>query len=135
MNTERESIELSLKNGSAVHVTPKGNSMRPFITAGKDSVIVENIRPKVHDIALYKDSDGEYVLHRVIKTDGETYVMCGDRQIQTETVGKEQILGTVTGILRGSKLRNAKCAPYRLWGRMWCVMWLRKAVRRLKGGM
>ena len=85
-----------LHEGREVVMTPKGNSMRPFIRGQVDSVRLQ--RPeelKVGDIVL-AHYDGRYVLHRSIKIEGDQVTMMGDGNLQ----GVEQILKSdVTGVV------------------------------------
>ena len=85
-----------LHEGREVVMTPKGNSMRPFIRGQVDSVRLQ--RPeelKVGDIVL-AHYDGRYVLHRIIKIEGDQVTMMGDGNLQ----GVEQILKSdVTGVV------------------------------------
>ena len=89
-----------LHEGREVVMTPKGNSMRPFIRGQVDSVRLQ--RPeelKVGDIALARH-DGRYVLHRIIKIDGNQVTMMGDGNLQgVEQIQKSDITGVVVEII------------------------------------
>jgi hypothetical protein len=89
-----------LHEGREVVMTPKGNSMRPFIRGQVDSVRLQ--RPeelKVGDIALARH-DGRYVLHRIIKIDGDQVTMMGDGNLQgIEQIQKSDVTGVVVEII------------------------------------
>ena len=62
-----ESFDAFLAEGREVRFTPKGESMRPFIEGGRDSVILmKNDDVEVGDIVLAKLNDGRFVLNWVI---------------------------------------------------------------------
>lgn len=103
-----------LENGGTFTLKPRGNSMRPTIIPGRDSVSMVALEGKAarYDILLYKRRDGSFVLHRVaaIEKDG-TYTMCGDYQVVLEHgIRQEDIVGVVTVIHQpsGDVLRGTK---------------------------
>ena len=81
-------MEQLLAEGKQVQLTPVGSSMLPFIRGEVDSVVLrkpESLR--VGDIAL-APYQGRYVLHRVIRIEGDTVVMMGDGIVK----GTEKVL-------------------------------------------
>ena len=91
-----------LEGGGVFTLKPRGNSMRPTIIPGRDSVSL--VRPdgpaSLYDILLYKRQDGSFVLHRVaaVEKDG-SYTMCGDYQVILERgVRDEDVIGVVSVI-------------------------------------
>ena len=106
-------IEELNKNGVIAFV-PRGNSMWPSLKNKKQSVIVkkktEKLRPM--DVALYKRDSGANVLHRVMKTTGFGYIMCGDSQFALEKVKEENVYGVMTGFYRGKRYIDVKNADY-----------------------
>jgi len=113
-----EEAAVLLEEGRDVLLTPKGNSMLPFIRNGKDEVTLHkeaSVAPG--DIALVR-LPGRYVLHRVIRVDGSSVTLMGDGNIAgTETCSQADVLGTVKAI-------NGK-APAK--GRLWRFL---KPIRR-----
>lgn len=108
-------MEQLLAEGKQVKLTPVGSSMLPFIRGEVDSVVLR--RPeslRVGDIAL-APYQGRYVLHRVIRIEGDTVVMMGDGIVKgTEKVDRSAVLATVTEIVKANgRHRN----PTR--GRIW----------------
>ena len=111
-----ESLAALLDEGREVRFTPKGESMRPFIEGGHDSVILrKNAVVEVGEIVLARLGGGRYVLHRVIGKSGENLTLMGDGNLQgTESALVCNVLGTVKGIVKS----NGKCVkPKR--GRLW----------------
>ena len=89
-----------LHEGREVVMTPKGNSMRPFIRGQVDNVRLQRSKElKVGDIVLayYK---GRYILHRIINIEGDQVTMMGDGNLQgVEQVLKSDISGVVVEII------------------------------------
>lgn len=94
-----------LASGGEFQMYPKGTSMLPLIVQGRDAVTLtrtpeENL--KKYDIIFYRRTNGQFVLHRIIKVckDG-TFVLCGDNQLQYETgIRHDQVIGVVKQIKR-----------------------------------
>ena len=111
-----ESIDALLAEGREVRFTPKGESMRPFIEGGRDSVIlIKNNAVEVGDIVLAKLKDGRFVLHRVISKSGDCLTLMGDGNLLgTESALACDVMGTVVGIVKpdGRRVRPRK-------GRLW----------------
>lgn len=91
--------------GREVTLTPLGSSMLPFIRGGKDAVrLRKNPTVAVGDIILVR-LPGRYVLHRLIRKDGDRLTLMGDGNLAgTETCTKADVLGTVVAIERGSRV-------------------------------
>ena len=79
-------VDELLKEGKEVIITPKGNSMLPFIRNGRDEVtLVRLTKPvEVGDILLAKIGS-RFVMHRVFAVEGDDITLMGDGNI----LGKE----------------------------------------------
>ena len=78
-------IEEVISTDGEFRLYPKGTSMLPLIRQGKDSVIL--VKPSLlssKDIVLYKRSNDQFVLHRIIKINGDDLILCGDNQSELE---------------------------------------------------
>lgn len=89
-----------LNDEKEVRFTPSGVSMRPFIEGDKDSVVMAPLGrlPKKGDILLARVTgyagNRTYVLHRLIRIEGDTYILQGDGNL----MGEEQcVLGDIIG--------------------------------------
>ena len=141
-----------LAEGKEVRFTPSGVSMRPFIEGDRDSVILSPIvsRPRVGDILLVRIenksqlstlncqlstvnsqlSTPTYVLHRLIRIEGETFVLQGDGNLMgEETCTREGLIGRVTAIESPSG-RRKPLTRGRLWHFLFPLRrWLLKIYR------
>lgn len=107
-----------------VRFTPSGESMRPYIEGGRDSIILAPLTrdPRRGDIILARSvgSNGmpTYVLHRLVRIEGDEYVLMGDGNISGEERCKRaDIIGRVTRIEAPSGRRKFMTKG-RLWYRL-----------------
>ena len=83
-----EAIRL-VREGVNVTLPVNGNSMLPFIIGGKESVILQKPElPKVGDVVLAWADGYRYVVHRIVRIDGERVTLMGDGNL----VGTEHCL-------------------------------------------
>ena len=103
------------------HVRFRGISMLPMLRQGKDSVDLAPVpeRLKKYDLPVYLRSDGQYVMHRVIKVKEDHYVCLGDNTIEFEYIYPEQVIGVVCAFHRGER----KIEVNSFWYRMYCKVW------------
>ena len=94
-----------LSEGKEVRFTPAGVSMRPFIEGDKDSVILAplNRAPRRGDILLAQVQTlcgrTTYVLHRLIRIEGEQLILMGDGNLAgTEVCSRGDVIGVVIRI-------------------------------------
>jgi len=125
-----------LATGKEVRFTPSGVSMRPFIEGDRDSVILAplNKAPKVGDILLAEVvmlcGQKTYVLHRLVRIEGETLVLQGDGNLAgEERCLRADVIGRVVRIenMNGKRKMLTK-------GRLWYLLkpvrkWLLKIYR------
>jgi hypothetical protein len=126
----RDLIKL-VNEGQRVTLPVKGNSMLPFIIGGKESVeLVKPDRVDVDDVVLAWINNSRYVVHRVIKIDGDQIQLMGDGNLTDDEYcqlsdvkayaeyvigenGKKRYLYT-TSRIRFSRLWQ-KLLPVRRW--------------------
>jgi hypothetical protein len=104
-----------MEEGREVTFRPLGSSMLPFIRGGKDSVRLRK-QPSVEvgDILLVRLAGPRYVLHRLIRKDGDRLTLMGDGNLSgTESCTVADVMGTVTAIERGK--RTVKPGKGRFW--------------------
>lgn len=125
-----------LAEGKEVRFTPSGVSMRPFIEGDRDSVVLTALKtpPRRGDILLAQTQTlcgkTTYVLHRLIRIEGDTYVFQGDGNL----AGEERcVLGDIIG--RVARIETPKGHRKLLTrGRVWFALrpvrkWLLKIYR------
>ena len=109
------------QNGSMTY-TNVGVSMLPLLRQGRDLFTLEkkgDARCKVGDVVLYR-ADGKYVLHRVVEVRENDYVILGDNCVRREFgISDEDIIGVMTGFVRGGKEHSVSDAGYRLYSALW----------------
>ena len=72
-----------IEEGKRVIVRVKGSSMLPFLRGDKDSVELEKASEiKCGDIVLAYVEECRFVLHRIIRIDGERVVLMGDGNLK-----------------------------------------------------
>lgn len=115
------SIREIIGAGGNVKLTVTGQSMMPTLIEHRDSVILTKPgKLKKSDIVLYQRTNGEYVLHRIVKVTKDGYGMCGDNQIKVEyPVFPEQIIAAVSAIVRKNKMINKNNPKYMISSFIW----------------
>ena len=110
-----------------------GVSMEPLLHHRRSTVVIETPHGplKRGDVALYRNARNDYVLHRVIGTAAEGYVIRGDNCYWKETVpagyyADEGEQYTPCG--SPADLAYRRTIPYR-----YARLWLRAFPRRAKG--
>lgn len=110
-----------LEAGQSVRLAPRGTSMLPMLRQGVDSVLLSPLpeQLKKYDLPLYRRSNGQYVLHRIVNAD-ETYTCIGDNQFAFEPgVCSEQMIALVSAFYRGNRKIRVDNLSYRLYCRFW----------------
>jgi hypothetical protein len=103
----------------------KGVSMMPLLRQGRDLMVIERkdgVPFKKYDAVLFKrpSSRGrdDYVLHRILRVNKDGgYWIVGDNCCAGDIVREDQILGTLTAVLRGG--RRPSRYRIRSTGSMW----------------
>ena len=118
------SIEKALSEDGVYVSTTSGVSMYPMLRNRRDTIIVTPTaeRLKKYDVALYRRGES-YVLHRVIKVLPDSYIIRGDNCIAKEYgITDADILGKLSGFMRGEKEINMNGAAYKLYSRIICAL-------------
>ncbi len=140
-----EIIEDAVKKGGTMPLVVTGNSMKPFMIDGRDTVWLETCKDsdyKRGKILLFKREDEKIVLHRVRKVlpDG-VLVMNGDAQYWCEEIKKEQALAVVTYIEKSGKKISCNSLKYKIIIEVWQLLKplrpllfrIQKKIRRILG--
>ena len=96
---------LLIEEGKRVIVRVKGSSMLPFLRGDKDSVELEKASEiKCGDIVLAYVEECRFVLHRIIRIDGERVVLMGDGNLKVcEYCRIEDIKAKAVNIIKPAK--------------------------------
>lgn len=121
-----EIIEDTIKSGGIVPLVVTGNSMRPFMKDGKNTVWLRACTEKDFKrgkILLFRRTDGAIVLHRIRKAEENgTLLMNGDAQYWCETIKKEQALAVVEFIETNGKKKSCNSLFYRFVIEIWQLL-------------
>lgn len=113
-------VQLQLAERGTASLIVTGNSMWPLFRHMRDRVLLASPAAYVKgDIVLYQRSNGQYVLHRIVKKEKETSICCGDNQCEKEIVKNDWILAVVTDFDRKGKLYSVTSKGYRLYKWVW----------------
>ena len=131
--TDNEIIEEAIRlarEGVRVTFPVKGRSMLPFIIGGKESVILRGPGViDVGDVVLAWADGNRYVVHRIIRIDGDRITLMGDGNLTTEHCTLNDIKARVTHVVDDNKERDLHNRWRMLAARMW--YWLRPVRRYL----
>ena len=113
--------------------------MRPFLEDGRDKALLTLPKnPQVGDPVLAEISPGRYVLHRIVKIEGEQVTLLGDGNLVCEHCRLKDIKAGVVGFYRKGRdtldpLTGRKWQLYSaLWTRLYPIRrYLLAAYRRM----
>lgn len=103
----------------------RGYSMRPGLENGRDKAVIAPLGEspvRKGDVILAEISPRVYVLHRVIRVEGDRLTLRGDGNVRgTETCRTTDVIGIATGFYRGK--HDKYCATdsraWRFYSRIW----------------
>lgn len=110
---------------NAVPLIISGWSMTPFLVHQRDVVYLSKIAGplKKGDMVLYQRRSGAYVLHRILKADGDSYTMLGDAQTHPEPgIERNQMRAVVTAVRRKGKLLQKGSFWWDFFAKVWIRM-------------
>lgn len=117
-----------LQGGGEFRLFPMGTSMYPLLRQGKDSVILVALDVvRKGEIYLYRRSNGDFVLHRLIRiAEDGLLTFRGDNQTVEESgIRRDQIIARASKILRDEKAMS----PCSRWYRITRLSTLARALR------
>ena len=116
-----EKISLVTGPGELFPLKVTGNSMRPFLREGRDTVWLKAPR-EIHrgDVVFFKREDGSFILHRVRKrlADGKLLVN-GDAQAWCETVEEKNVIALVSAVTSGRKTVSSDSPGLKILTALW----------------
>lgn len=123
-----------LNEGRTVTLRLKGFSMRPFLEDNRDkALLIKPSNVKVGDPVLAEIEPKHFVLHRIIRIEGENVTLLGDGNLGVERCKLENIVGAVVGFYRKgrSEMDRTDAWKWKTYSRIW--MTLRPVRRYLLG--
>ncbi len=136
MNENHKRIEEFIKENGSCMLQTSGASMRPLFRGKGDAALL--VRPDrdigKYDVVLYRnESAGKYVLHRVIKVNGDVLVIRGDNTFVKEYVPRADVIAYMTAFNRKGKRREVTDFSYVLYSRFWNFIYpLRFVLRKIR---
>lgn len=113
-----------LEEGHSVTLQLRGFSMRPFLEDKRDKALLTKAKNvKVGDPVLAEVSPKHYVLHRIIKIEGDHVTLRGDGNLGTEDCNLENVKASVIGFYRKGRTRLDK-TDSRKW-KVYSFIWTR----------
>lgn len=129
-----EEVTERLQRGEIVTILLRGISMQPLLRNGKDKVtlapIGDHILQKGNIVLFHIDAPHPtYLLHRIIKIEGDRYTMQGDNCVSKEVATRDAIVG----ILKEIRRPNGKVQSCESIGWRWlsCYALCRKRIHNL----
>jgi len=120
-------VSEKLAEGHTAVIWVKGYSMRPFIEFGRDKVKLSSATSyHVGDAVLAEIAKGHYVLHRIIKIEGDRITLQGDGNVRgVEHCTMADVRGMVTEYIRPNRILLADDEGLkrniRLWRRLYPI--------------
>lgn len=116
-------IRSALERGQRVRMTVNGSSMLPFVRDG-DVVELEPVHssPRVGDVVLLRCSGERYVMHRVVRKEGDALFIRGDAQPRSEgPFAPRDVLGRISLSQRNGHTRALDRGVWRFAGCAWIL--------------
>lgn len=113
MGKPEEELLKKLESDKLVQLVPQGISMMPFISGGRDRVLVgRKEHVGVGDIVLAPHG-GHLILHRVYAVEGSRLTLMGDGNLKgVERVERSEVMGVVLKIVKP----DGRCRkPHKAW--------------------
>ena len=110
----------ALGEGRMVKLRAKGESMRPSIRGGEDTLLIARAAElRRGDVVLARTMAGRYVVHRIIRIEGERTPRAGDGHPTGPQEGRrEPVYGRVEAIVSGGRTRRLTTG----WRRKYALM-------------
>lgn len=131
-----EEIRKLVSEGRTATITARGNSMNPFLVDRRDTITLggfhdEEIRRGC--VALVRDLSGDYLIHRVIRRDGDIITLKGDgnsKKVETAKVG--DVIAIMTGMERKGRAYTTDDLAWKIYSGLWMFL---SPIRRLPLGL
>ncbi len=115
-----------LDEGHTVTLRLRGFSMRPFLEDGRDkALLIKAVNPKKGDAVLAEVGDSHYVLHRIIRIDGDQVTLRGDGNLGVERCTLADIKGFAIGFYRKGRthLDRTNSLKWHVYSAIWTTLY------------
>lgn len=115
-----------LNEGHKVTLQLRGFSMRPFLEDNRDKALLAKAKDiQVGDAVLAETAPKHYVLHRIIKIQGETVTLRGDGNLGTEVCRVNDVHGIALGFYRKGRTKIDKTSgvKWRTYSHIWMALY------------
>lgn len=127
------------QQGKSVSVTVSGESMRPFLTGGRDRVIFRAPERPLRrgDVVFYTRPNGQFVMHRIAHVNGDgSYDLIGDAQTSLEQhVPATRIFALVTQVIRDGRPLSVHAPVCWFFRTVWLCLPLRRRLLSLRAAL
>ncbi len=109
-------------NEESVTLPVNGHSMLPFVVGWRDCVILQKLtQPKVGDVVVAWVEGRRYVLHRIIRIEGDRVTLMGDGNLkETEHCRLEDVKALATHVV---DVKGRTHDLYSKWRRYTAKVW------------
>lgn len=114
-----------LEEKHSVTLQLRGFSMRPFLEDKRDkALLIKPNQVKVGDPVLAEISPKHYVLHRIVKIEGDMVILRGDGNLGTEMCQIENIKASVVGFYRKGRkqLDRTDGKKWKIYSAIWTTL-------------
>ena len=122
-----DAVKKDLAQGRSVIIPLKGVSMRPFVENLRDKALLATVPPetlRVGDAVLAEIAPDRYVLHRIVRREGDRLTLMGDGNLHgTENCTAADVVGRVEAFYR--KGRQKPDLTTGLKWRLYSAIWTR----------
>ncbi len=111
-----------LDEGHTVTLRLKGNSMRPFLENERDDALLRRATDVVvGEPVLAELSPGRFVLHRVVRVEGDDVTLLGDGNLTEEHCKRSDVRAQVVGFYRkgSTSLTTIDSRKWRFYSYVW----------------
>lgn len=120
-----DAVKKDLRQGRSVIIPLKGVSMRPFVENLRDKALLVAVPPetlRVGDAVLAEIAPDRYVLHRIIRREGDSLTLMGDGNVRgTESCRTTDVVGRVEAFYRKGRQKPDLTSglKWRLYSAVW----------------
>lgn len=113
-----------LEEGHTVTLPLRGYSMRPFLEDNRDKALLRKATPedmKEGNAVLAEVKPHQYVLHRIVKIEGEKVILRGDGNFGVEVCQRKNVKGAVIGFYRKGRktIDRTDALKWRIYSKLW----------------